>query len=75
MASFQAIIGWNRPRNRETKIIIPFRSKPTRNRKFIKNCKKNSKFRKIKLWLLFKQKMVGNGRERQKIQIIVSFRS
>ena len=31
--------------------------------------------RKIQLWLLFKQKLFGNGREREKIQIIVSFRS
>ena len=42
------------------------------NRKFIKNCKK---IKKILLWLLFKQKLVGKGREREKIKIIVSFRS
>ena len=29
----------------------------------------------MQLWLLFKQKLVGRGREREKIQIIVSFRS
>ena len=33
------------------------------------------KIQKIQLWLLFKQKLVGNGRERERIQIIVSFRS
>ena len=27
------------------------------------------------MWVLFKQKLVGKGREREKIQIIVSFRS
>ena len=43
-----------------------------RNRKFIKNCKT---IRKIQLWFLFKPKLVGNGREREKIKIIVSFRS
>ena len=78
MASFQVIKGWNKPRNREKiKIIIPFRSKLTRNRKFIKNCKKFQKIKKKKkqLWLLFKQKLVGKGREREKIKIIVSFRS
>ena len=57
------------------KIIIPFRSNLTRNRKFIKNCKKNQKIRKIQLCLLFKQKLVGKVREREKIQIFVSFRS
>ena len=36
MDSFQAIIGWKRMRNRENKIIVPFRSYPTRNRKFQK---------------------------------------
>ena len=58
------------------KNIIPFRSNPTRNIKFIKNCKKKfKKTRKIQLWLLFKRKLVGKGREREEIQIIVSFRS
>ena len=45
LASFQAKIGWNRPRKRENKIIIPFRSYPKRNRKFQKNSRK---IRKIK---------------------------
>ena len=35
---------------------------------------KNSKNSKIQLWLLFKQKLVGKGREKEKIQISVSFR-
>ena len=52
--------------DRETgkvKIIISFRSNPMGNRKFIKYCKK---LEKKQLWLLFKQKLVGNGRERDK---------
>ena len=49
MDSFQAIIGWKRMRNRENKIIFPFCSYPTRNRKFQKNRKKNNKkIQKIK---------------------------
>ena len=44
----------------------------TRNRKIITNC---NKIQKIQLWLLFKQKLVGKGREREKIQITISFRS
>ena len=52
-----------------------FRSNLTRNRKIIRNCKKNEKNQKIQLWLLFKQKLAGKGREREKTQISVSFRS
>ena len=37
MASFQAKIGWKRPRKRKNKIIGSFRSYTTRNRKFQKN--------------------------------------
>ena len=42
MASFQAKIGCKAHRNRENKIChsVPFRSYPTRNRKFQKNSKK-----------------------------------
>ena len=43
MASFQAKIGWKRQRKRQKKIIVPFRSYPTRNKKFKKISKKNSK--------------------------------
>ena len=55
--------------------MIPLRSNLTHNRKIIRNCKKIQKIQKIQLWLLFKQKLVGKGRERDKIQISVSFRS
>ena len=43
MASFQAKIGRKRMRNRETKIIVPIRSYPKRNRKFHKFSKKKQK--------------------------------
>ena len=46
MASFQAKIGWNRLTNKEKKIVVPFRSLPTRNRKFQKNSKKIQKIKK-----------------------------
>ena len=46
MASFQAKIGLKRPRYRENKIIVPFHSYPTRNRKFQKNSKKIKKIKK-----------------------------
>ena len=64
------------PRKREKiKIIVLFRSYTRRNRKFVKNCNKIQKIKKIQLRLLFKQKLVGKDREIEKIQIIVSFRS
>ena len=42
MASFQAKIGWKRPRKRKNKNYrsVPFCSYTTRNRKFQKNSKK-----------------------------------
>ena len=47
MASFQAKIGWKKLRREKIKIIVPFRSYPTRNRKFRKNSKKIQKFKKF----------------------------
>ena len=46
-----------------------------RNKKFQKNCQKIQKIKKIPLWLHFKPKQVGKGREREKIKIIFPFRS
>ena len=74
MNSFQAKIGWKRMRKREIKMIAPFLSYPTRKKKFQKKQQKNSKNLKIPLWLHYKQKQVGKGREREKIKIIVLFR-
>ena len=45
MNTFLAKIGWKRMRKTEIKIIVPFLSYPTRNRKFQKNRKK---FKKLK---------------------------
>ena len=46
MASFQAKIGWKRPRRRENKTIASFRPYPNRNRKLQKNSKKIQKIKK-----------------------------
>ena len=46
MASFQAKIGWKRPRKREKKIIVPITFNLTRNREFKKNSKKIQKIKK-----------------------------
>ena len=58
MASFQAKIGWKRPRNRENinYRFVSFRSYPMRNRKFQTNSKKIQKIRRIPFWLHLKKK-------------------
>ena len=50
---------------KETKIqiIVSFHSYPMHNKKFKTNSKKIQKIIKKQLWLLFKQKLVGNGQE------------
>ena len=48
MTSFQAKIGWKRPKKRKKiKIFFPFRSYPTGNRKFQKKRKKIKKIKKF----------------------------
>ena len=56
---------------KETKIIVPINSYQTCNRKF----QKNSKNYKTPLGLLFEPKHVEEGREREKIKIIVPISS
>ena len=64
---------------KETKIqiIVSYRSYPMRNRKFQTNSKKIQKIIKKQSWLLFKQKLIRNGRERDQNTNyrFVSFRS
>ena len=56
MNSFQAKIGWKRTTNIEIKILVPFRSYPTRNTKFQKNSQKIQNFKKIPTLQPFWQK-------------------
>ena len=72
MASFLAKIGWKRRRKRENKncLSVPF----VLDGKY-KIPKKEKKNKKIPLWLHIMTKQVGKCREREKIKIIVSFRS
>ena len=76
MDSFEAIIAWKRMRMRENK-NYSFRFVPTR--RVIQNSEKIAKkfkyIKKIPLWLHFKPKQVGKGCKREKIKIIVLFRS
>ena len=55
MASFQAKIGWKSREREKIKIIVPFRSYPTLNRKFQKNSKKIQKVKKYHYGLISSQ--------------------
>ena len=58
MASFQAKIGWKRPRKRKNKNFLSVLFLPDRKQKIPKKEKKNQK---ILLWLHSKPKQVGKG--------------
>ena len=75
MASFEAKFGWKRPRKRENTNIVSFRSYSMCNRNFQTNSQKIQKIRKIPFQLHLKKKQVENCLEREKIKIIVPFRS
>ena len=66
MASFQAKIGWKRPRNGENKIAVPFRSHSTRNRKFQTISKKMKKMIKIHYGVISSQNRLENANEERK---------
>ena len=74
MNTFPAKIGWKRLRKREIKIIVSFLFYTTLNRKFQKNRKK---FKKLKNTIVasLQPKQVGESREREKINILIPYRS
>ena len=72
MDSYPAKIGLKRVRKSENKNCLSVPFVPDGKYKIPKKGKKN---KKIPLWLHFKPKQVGNVREREKIKIIVPFRS
>ena len=58
MASFQAKVVWKRKKKRKReklKIVIPFRSYPTGNRKFQQNSKKIQKIKKCRYGFISSQ--------------------
>ena len=63
--SFQAKLDWKRMRKREIKIIIPFRSYSTRNKKFQKGSKKKQKKKKIAIVASF-QAIIGRKKMRNR---------
>ena len=75
MASFQAKIGWKRPRKRENKNYCSVPFLPDAKQKIPKKQQKNSRNYKTPLRLIFKPKQVGKGRERKKIKIIILINS
>ena len=68
MASFQAKIGWKRPRKRKNKNYrsVPFRSYTTRNRKFQKNSKKIQKVKKHHYGFFISQNRFKNAEKERK---------
>ena len=55
MPSFQVKIGLKSREREKIKIIVPFRSYPTLNRKFLKNSKKIQKVKKYHYGLISSQ--------------------
>ena len=61
MASFQVKTGWKRPKKREYKDYPSVSFQPDAKQKIKKKKQKNSKIKKVTLWLHFKPKQVGKG--------------
>ena len=66
MASFQAKIGWKRPRKREKKIIVPITFNLTRNREFKKNSKKIQKIKKYHYGFISRQNSMEKDEKKRK---------
>ena len=66
MKTFHAKIGWKWMRKREIKMIIPFLSFPTRNRKFQKNTKKIQKIYKYHCGFITSQNRLEMAKKERK---------
>ena len=68
MDSFQVKIGWKRPRKSENKNCrpVPFRSYPTRIRKFQRNRKKFQKLKKYHIGFISSQNWLENAEKERK---------
>ena len=68
MAPFHAKISWKTQRKRENKNFhsIPFRSYPTRNRKFQKNSNKIQKIKKYHYGIISSQNRLENAEKKRK---------
>ena len=65
-ASFQAKTGWERPRKKKKKIIVPINSYPTCNKKFQKNSKKILKIKKHYKGFSSNQNWLGKAEKERK---------
>ena len=75
MASFHAKIGWKRQKIEKIKIMVPFRSYLTGQRKFKKNSKKVQKIEKYDYCFISSQTRLERAEKQGNIQVIVPFRS
>ena len=75
MDTFQGKIGWKMMRWRENKNLCSVPFLPDAKQKIPKQQQKISKNLRIPLRVHLKPKQVGKGREKQKVKIIVPFRS
>ena len=68
MASFQAKIGWEKPRKRKNKNYrsVPFRSYTTRNKKFQKNSNKIEKIKIYRYSIISNQNRLENAEKEKK---------
>ena len=66
MYSFQAKIGLKKMRKGENKIIVSFRSYPTRNLKFQKNCNKIQKIKIYHYGFISSQNRLENAKKEKK---------
>ena len=68
MYSFQAKIGWKKMRKGKNKNYrsVPFRSFPTRNRKFQKNSKKVQRIKKYHYGFISNQNLLENVEKERK---------
>ena len=66
MKSFQAKVGWKRLKKRKIKIIVSFRSNPTRNTKFKKNSKKIKKIKKYHYGIISSQNLLEKDEKERK---------
>ena len=66
MASFQVKIGWKMPRKKKIKIVGPFRSYTTYNRKFQKNSKIIQKVEKYHYGHISSQNRLENAEKEKK---------
>ena len=74
MASFEAKIGWTRPRKRENKNYRSVPYQPNEEQKIPKKSKKIQKIKKYHYGVISSQNLLEKP-QREKIKIIVSFRS